>query len=109
VGEFNTRIILQEWGVPEEEARQAAEGWGGDAYKAFEGPGGALAFAWATVWDTDRDAAEFAAACSKAKGVLVVREATRVMLTKGVPPRAGGRRRREGEEMNHQGTKAPER
>lgn len=82
-GEFNTRIILQEWGVPEEEARKASEGWGGDAYKAFEGPGGTLAFAWATVWDTDRDAAEFAAACSKAKGVAVVRDGRRVMLTKG--------------------------
>jgi hypothetical protein len=87
-GEFNTRIILQEWGVPEEEARRASEGWGGDAYKVFEGPKGDLAFAWATVWDTDRDAAEFAGACSKAKGVSVLREGNRVMLTKGAPASA---------------------
>jgi len=84
-GEFNTRIILQEWGIPEEQARKASEGWGGDAYKVFEGPGGALAFAWATVWDTDSDAAEFAGACSKAKELSVIREGTRVTLTKGAP------------------------
>lgn len=84
-GEFNTRIILQEWGVPEEEARRASEGWGGDAYKVYEGPGGALAFAWATVWDSDRDAGEFAKACARAKGVFAVREGKKVMLTKGAP------------------------
>lgn len=87
-GEFNTRIILQEWGVAEELARKASEGWGGDAYRVFEGPKGELAFAWATVWDSDRDAAEFAAACSKAKGVSIVREATRVMLARGAPAAA---------------------
>ncbi len=84
-GEFNTRIILQEWGVPEEQARNASEGWGGDAYRVFEGPKGELAFAWATVWDSDRDAAEFAGACAQAKGVVTVKEGKRVMLTKGAP------------------------
>jgi hypothetical protein len=84
-GEFNTRIILQEWGAPEDLARKASEGWGGDAYRVFEGPEGELAFAWATVWDSDRDAAEFAGACAQAKGVVTVKEGKSVMLTKGAP------------------------
>jgi hypothetical protein len=82
-GELNARIILQEWGVPEEQARAAAEGWGGDAYRAAEGPGGALGFSWTTVWDTDRDAAEFFEACAGLKGLSVSRAGKRVSVSKG--------------------------
>ena len=82
-GEMNARIILQEWGVPEEQARTAAEGWGGDAYRVAEGPGGALGFSWVTVWDTDRDAGEFFQACAGLKGLSSSREGKKVTVLKG--------------------------
>jgi hypothetical protein len=82
-GELNAKIILQEWGVPEEQARATAEGWGGDAYRVAEGPGGALGFAWTTVWDTDRDAAEFFQACAGLKGLSASREGKKVTVLKG--------------------------
>lgn len=92
-GEMNVRIILQEWGVPEDAARKASEGWGGDFFRAVEGPGGSAGFVWATVWDTDRDASEFEAAARTAKDVSVVREGVRVTVTKGgvapAAPKAG--------------------
>ncbi len=84
-GEFNVRLILQEWGADEDSARRASEGWGGDRYEVYAGPDGKLAFAWATVWDTDRDASEFAEAVGKAKDLAVTREGKTVMLTKGAP------------------------
>ncbi len=82
-GELTARIILQEWGVPEDKARAASEGWGGDAYRVAEGPGGALGFSWSTVWDTDRDAAEFFEAVGGLKGLSVSRDGKRVTVLKG--------------------------
>lgn len=84
-GEFNTRIILEEWGIPEEEARKASEGWGGDAYRVFEGPGGSLGLAWGTVWDTDKDASEFFHSAARVKGAAASRDGKKVVLIRGAP------------------------
>ena len=43
-------------------ARRASEGWDGDRIAGYFGPDGAVGFAWASRWDTERDANEFAAA-----------------------------------------------
>ena len=37
----------------------AAQGWGGDAYSLFEGPGGRGILVLATVWDSEQDAEQF--------------------------------------------------
>jgi hypothetical protein len=87
-GELNTRIILKEWGVPEEKAERAAEGWGGDSYAVAEGEGGA-GFVWTTLWDSERDAGEFHAALGALSGITVRRERNQVTVTKGGPKDGG--------------------
>jgi hypothetical protein len=45
------------------DARAAAAGWDGDTFAAFEQDDGRkLALVWASTWDTEKDAREFAAA-----------------------------------------------
>ncbi len=46
------------------EARQAAEGWGGDAYRIVTDDGGRLGLLWATTWDDEASAQRFEAALS---------------------------------------------
>ena len=58
LGEVGVRGLLMA-GVPVEEARRAAAGWGGDRAFLFEREGRAPLFVWKTVWDTGRDAQEF--------------------------------------------------
>ncbi len=41
---------------------EAATGWGGDTLQLYQGPDGAYAAVWATVWDSVDDAGEFSAA-----------------------------------------------
>ncbi|MCI4398341.1 MAG: hypothetical protein JHC34_05820 [Acidobacteria bacterium] len=99
-GEFDTRLILQAWGVPAAEAESAAEGWGGDAFSIFQAADGSTGFYWATAWDTERDAIEFAAAASRATGVTVERDGRRVAVTcLSGPPLL--------QQSHHQDTKAP--
>ncbi len=47
---------------------EAASGWDGDLYQYYQGPGGAGLLLWASVWDSPREAAEFAAALEKLAG-----------------------------------------
>jgi hypothetical protein len=58
LGEVGVRGLLMA-GVPVEEARRAAAGWGGDRTFLFERDGHAPLFVWKTAWDTGRDAQEF--------------------------------------------------
>jgi hypothetical protein len=58
LGEIGVRGLLMA-GVPVEEAKRAAAGWGGDRSFLFEREGHAPLFVWRTVWDTGRDAQEF--------------------------------------------------
>ena len=53
---------LREGGVTVANARAASAGWGGDRLALLRGPGGAIAVALLTTWDTAADADEFAAA-----------------------------------------------
>ena len=65
LGEHNILILL-EWHLPRAEAARAAPGaagWGGDRVRVYAGPGGAKPLlTWLTVWDTPKDANEFAEA-----------------------------------------------
>jgi hypothetical protein len=91
-GEFNVRILLREWGAGEEQAERAAAGWAGDAYRVFQDPSGDRAFLWATVWDGERDAEEFAEAAGRRKDLAVVRRGTSVGVERlpGAAARASG-------------------
>ncbi len=58
IGELNLQIILKTF-VAVEEARLAAQGWGGDGLVAFESKSGDVLVAVFTTWDTEDDAQEF--------------------------------------------------
>ena len=59
MGEFNYRIMLEQF-VDKTKAQRAAAGWGGDRYLAFEeGKTGKILLAQVTTWDTEVDAKEF--------------------------------------------------
>lgn len=65
MGEWYTYLILgktHQWGdqISEEKARDAAEGWGGDAYAFyFNEDSDQIIFILDTIWDTPKDAEEF--------------------------------------------------
>ena len=58
LGEFETRIFLFQYLESQDEAVRGATGWDGDRYIVFPTTGG-NAIAWATVWDSREDAADF--------------------------------------------------
>jgi hypothetical protein len=59
-------------------SRRAAAGWGGDRVASYEGPDARWGIAWESHWDSQTDAAEFAAAArlvvAKLGGTTEVRE-----------------------------------
>lgn len=57
LGELMVRVLFREF-VPEKEAEAIAEGWGGDRFAAFRREN-KVAFIWATVWDSLKDAEEY--------------------------------------------------
>ena len=65
LGEFDTRLVLFEPLQDQNLAARAAIGWGGDRYAIVRTPHG-NALAWASVWDTPLDAAEFVDALGQA-------------------------------------------
>jgi len=65
--------------LPSEQAARIAEGWDGDRLVAFA-RGTDLVVAWMTVWDTERDAVEFAGAITQVvPGTSVERRGRRVL------------------------------
>jgi hypothetical protein len=62
IGQATIEIMLEYFGVPLAEAREAAAGWGGDRAMVATGPQDAFAVAWRLAWDSPADAAEFLAA-----------------------------------------------
>ena len=74
LGEWYTYLVLAFGENPnarllENEAGQAAEGWGGDRYAVYyNAESGQTAMVMATIWDTPPDAAEFAQAFSEHAG-----------------------------------------
>lgn len=58
LGEFETRLFLYEQLNNVDDAARAASGWNGDRYMTFDTPRGP-AIAWASVWLSDAQAADF--------------------------------------------------
>ena len=58
LGEFVTGLYLGTL-LPEERAWQAADGWGGDTFVAWEQEGGDRVRVWRTIWDSGAEAQEF--------------------------------------------------
>jgi hypothetical protein len=58
-GEFETRVVLETWGIGDSDAIAAAGGWNGDRYEVRGSAAGTVVL-WATAWDTPQDADEFA-------------------------------------------------
>jgi hypothetical protein len=58
LGEFETRIFLFQYLQNQDDATRGADGWDGDHYEIFDMAGG-RGFAWASVWDSKGDAADF--------------------------------------------------
>ncbi|UCG74740.1 MAG: hypothetical protein JSV95_08185 [Gemmatimonadota bacterium] len=65
LGELEIRVFLEEHLGDETVAGTAAEGWDGDRYRLLRDGDGEVLI-WVTVWDTARDAAQFAAAARQA-------------------------------------------
>ena len=63
-GEFQTRTVLESWGVPSEVAIAASAGWNGDHYALFGTRAGPVVV-WASAWDTPGDADEFSRAAQQ--------------------------------------------
>ena len=63
LGEFSLYLVLNRF-IERHTAVRASQGWDGDRLELFEHPNGNLAFVLRSVWDTEEDATEFAAAYS---------------------------------------------
>ncbi len=60
LGEFGTRVRLQELEASDHAAETASEGWDGDGFVAWnDGNKAHTVVAWATTWDSDGDARQF--------------------------------------------------
>ncbi|HXC24541.1 MAG TPA: hypothetical protein VNU46_01410 [Gemmatimonadaceae bacterium] len=61
LGEFETRVMLFQYLQNQDDATHGAMGWNGDRYLVFQTPGApeGRGIAWATVWDTQEQAANF--------------------------------------------------
>lgn len=57
LGELMVRVLFKRF-ISEKEAEVVAHGWDGDRFVAFR-KGDEVAFIWATVWDSPKDAEEF--------------------------------------------------
>lgn len=66
LGEFEIRLFLDEFLADSARAREAAAGWDGDRYRLLRSGDGAEALVWASVWDADDEADEFAGAAEAA-------------------------------------------
>lgn len=82
-GEFQIEVLLRK-----HQGKTAAAGWDGDTFTVYETAGGVPALVWATTWDSEEDAREFAAAYQAARDARPADssppEATRLLERRGV-------------------------
>lgn len=81
-GEFGIFLVLRSWGISEDIAKRASEGWGNDRYKVFKRKNeNELTFIWETIWDSENDVNEFMNAL-KGKRVKIQRQKNVVIVEK---------------------------
>ena len=81
LGELLTELLLRPR-LGDEASHRAAEGWDGDRYRVYR-RGDDTRILWATTWDTDADAGEFAAAAWP--GSAIQRRGRDVFVVRGAP------------------------
>lgn len=59
LGEFSLSLVLRGLDVPKGKAAKAAAGWDGDRFAGYETEDGRVVVVWLTLWDSEREAAEF--------------------------------------------------
>lgn len=100
LGELGIRSLLATFG--ETFPDRYADGWDGDAYAAYANKStGETLVAWASVWDSERDAADFYRAMQRAirsrgkpdngSSVFIARDGTTVSYAYGIPRDARSR------------------
>ncbi len=67
MGEYQMSILLGGGPLKQSQVTQASEGWGGDAYTVCTS-GNKTVVAWASAWDTEKDAQQFARALGVREG-----------------------------------------
>jgi hypothetical protein len=94
LGELELGVYFGQ-GLDEEEARRAAEGWDGDRIRVYRAEGAPAAVVWLSVWDTEKDAEQAAAAADRVVRTGpklwqarcgVVRRGRSVLMLRDVPP-----------------------
>jgi hypothetical protein len=81
LGEFVTRLVLGTR-LDADAAARAAEGWDGDRVALYAGDGGEL-LVWLSAWDSEQEAAEFAAALRQRPQERVEARGERVLYLRG--------------------------
>lgn len=61
-GQFYLDLMLRQQGVSRNIAQTASRGWDGDIYRAYRNEAGQVFFVFASTWDGEADAREFASA-----------------------------------------------
>ena len=80
MGELETTIFLRQH-LGDAAVPRAGIGWDGDAFRLLQGPGGARALVWYSVWDAPASADAFADAYRRTLLVRSSRHATVERLT----------------------------
>jgi hypothetical protein len=82
LGEFQTRVYLNEQLTDQNAAIRGAAGWAGDRYQVVDVPGGS-AMIWISVWDNTVDAAQFVDLLSQTADHRFGKSATHRTWTRG--------------------------
>ena len=99
LGELEMSVYFGQ-GVKEDEAKRAADGWDGDRIRVYRSAGAPPAVVWLSVWDSEKDAEQAAAAAERVVRAgaaawqarcSVVRRGLRVLILRDLPQSLLGR------------------
>jgi hypothetical protein len=94
LGELEMGVYFGQ-GVNDEDAKRAADGWDGDRIRVYRAEGAPAAVVWLSIWDTEKDAEQAAAAADRVvrngpkawqERCAVVRRASSVLMLRDIPP-----------------------
>jgi hypothetical protein len=94
LGELEMSVYFGQ-GATDDDAKRAADGWDGDRIRVYSARGAAAAVVWLSVWDTEKDAEQAAAAAERIvrngpkawqASCSVVRRGNSVLMLRDIPP-----------------------